>query len=547
MLQANARMRRETHAVPYDVQLGNGITVQCKETVIMDLQLPSCAGLVVLRGVRVDVLPGEVTPLLIGRPEMRALGYDAAEQVIGEKALHNLRARMAKRVHIVPPTTAETSRLNDLLLDDQASDDETRTTDGIAFPLVTPDMEDIRKSVQKGLTEKDAALMLLLRQARANGAPEAFLQLLKTRLETSWRDAFRTRLGHDPPAKVPPLRVQIIEGVRLPRGYQTRKYSPEHVAAINEEITGLVNVGVIHTASEGVVVISCVHMVRKPAGRGWRMTVDYRGINKCTVPEAWPFPRLDDLLQQIGPATCFGSLDLLKGYWQFPLDAEAMKYYAFRTHDGVYEWSRVPMGARNAATHFQKVMCHIFRKAGLLHRGVLVYLDDILVYANSVEELAAIWDRVFSALKEHGIFANPGKCNLYAERIVWCGHMLSAKGVEPDPKRLAALAAVPTPTTAKELMQFLAASNWIRDSIPRFSEIIAPLQTLLNSALQGKGHKASAAAGVRLATHGWSDEHVKAFAALKEAIKNQCGWQGLYRRTMFTSFQTPVMATGVRF
>ena len=195
---------------------------------------------------------------------------------------------------------------------------------------------------------------------------------MKERLKREWGDTFRLKLKAGPPAKVPPLKVQIFENVKVPTGYSaSRRYSPEHIAAIEGEVAGLQRIGIIAGPS-GPVVVSCVHMVRKPGGRGWRMTVDYRRINACTVPEAWPFPRLEDLLQRIPGARVFGCLDLLKGFWQFPLYPPSRKYYAFKTHDAIYEWTRVPMGARNAATHFQRVMTDIFRKAGLLHKGVLV-------------------------------------------------------------------------------------------------------------------------------------------------------------------------------
>ena len=89
----------------------------------------------------------------------------------------------------------------------------------------------------------------------------------------------------------------------------------------------------------------------------------------------------------VSGAKVFGAFDMLKGFWQFPLTQRASKLLAFATHDGVYEPLRVPMGAKNAASHFQRVMTQIFQAEGLLFNGVLVWIDDVLLYAGDEEGL----------------------------------------------------------------------------------------------------------------------------------------------------------------
>ena len=246
--------------------------------------------------------------------------------------------------------------------------------------------------------------------------------------------------------------------------------------------------------------------------------MDYRRINACTVPMPFPLPRIEDILQYVQGAKYFGSLDLLKGFWQFPLHPDSRWPFAFATHEGVWEWTRVPMGARNAATHFQKVMSTMFQKAGLLHKGVLVFMDDIFVYSNTLDGLLALWEQVFKVLHDHGIFVTPEKCDLYAERLVWCGHQISAEGVAADPKRLRALQQVPTPETAAELQQFLAAANWLRDKIPEYATVALPLQDLLNDCLNGSKRTKAAAAGIKLSSRGWGPLQDLQFEKLKQSI-----------------------------
>ncbi len=97
----------------------------------------------------------------------------------------------------------------------------------------------------------------------------------------------------------------------------------------------------------------------------------------------------------------------------------ASKAFSFATHSGVYEPKRMPMGARNAASHFQKVISQLLSRAGLLYNGVLLFIDDILVYAKSPSELAALWKRVWDTLREANIYMSPDKTQLYASSVVF--------------------------------------------------------------------------------------------------------------------------------
>ncbi len=218
---------------------------------------------------------------------------------------------------------------------------------------------------------------------------------------------------------------------------------------------------------------------------------------------------------------CFGSADLVKGFWQIPLTERASKAFAFATHDAVFEPLRVPMGARNGATHFQKCMTQLFTKARLINRGVIIFIDDILLYAKSPEELVELWARVLRVLRDARLYIAPDKVELFRKQIVWCGHLLSAAGVEADPARLRALNMVPEPENAAQLQQFLAAANWIRDKIPNYSAIVEPLQAILTKAIANCPRKSkSITAAVSLVAHGWGEEERAAFTALKTAICN---------------------------
>jgi len=115
-----------------------------------------------------------------------------------------------------------------------------------------------------------------------------------------------------------------------------------------------------------------------------RGVIDYRALNRITVKDKYPLPRIDDLIDQLRGSRVYSSLDLTQGYYQLPIaDADVPKT-AFKTHIGLYEYKVLPMGLSNAPSTFQRAMNHVF--APFIGKFVCVYLDDILVFSRSGEE-----------------------------------------------------------------------------------------------------------------------------------------------------------------
>lgn len=129
---------------------------------------------------------------------------------------------------------------------------------------------------------------------------------------------------------------------------------------------------------------SPVVLVPKKNGE-FRFPIDYRKLNKVTRPASFPLPKLEDVVYAIGEADAkiFSVLDLASGFWQIPMDPSTKHKAAFITHTGIYEWTRMPFGLRNAPITFQMVMTQILR--GLHWKQALVYVDDILIYSKKFE------------------------------------------------------------------------------------------------------------------------------------------------------------------
>lgn len=158
---------------------------------------------------------------------------------------------------------------------------------------------------------------------------------------------------------------------------------------------------------------------------------DFRELNENTIKDAFPLPRIDDILADCGKGCMFGKLDMTNSFFQTHVHPDDIHLTAVRTPWGLYEWTVMPMGGCNAPSTHQRRMTDALREyiGSICH----VYLDDIIIWSQSIEEHEYNVATVLEALRKANLFCNKKKSNLFAREISFLGHIISASGIQADP------------------------------------------------------------------------------------------------------------------
>jgi len=207
-----------------------------------------------------------------------------------------------------------------------------------------------------------------------------------------------------------------------------------------------------------------------------RIVIDFRKLNELMIGDSFPLPNITDILDQLGNAKYFSTLDLASGYHQIPMATNDKQKTAFSTPYGHYEFNRMSFGLKNAPATFQRLMNSVL--TGLQGLKCFVYLDDIVIYVASLEDHNKRLKEVLKRLQNYNLKLQPNKCEFLRKEVMYLGHVISEKGISPDPSKLEAIQNFPIPKRVKDVQSFIGLAGYYRRFIENFSKIAKPLTKL---------------------------------------------------------------------
>jgi transposase InsO family protein len=316
---------------------------------------------------------------------------------------------------------------------------------------------------------------------------------------TALLEEFRDIFAKNPkrPGRTNQVRHEIDTGSNRPINVAPYRLGPVEKQKVAEEIKVMQENDIIRPSRSPWA--APVVLVTKKDGT-IRFCVDYRKINAITKKDVYPLPRIDEALDAMHGATLFSTLDLASGYWQVEMDPQDREKTAFISDQGLFEFNVMPFGLCNAPATFQRLMDAVL--AGLKWTTCLVYLDDIIIFSKTFPEHLERLRGVFERIREAKLELKATKCHFARRDIAYLGHVVSEKGIAPDPAKVRAVQDFPTPTTVKDLRSFLGLTSYYRRFVKNYAKISYPLYRLLE----------------KNASFDWSVECQTAFAKLKTAL-----------------------------
>ncbi|KAI2645539.1 Transposon Tf2-9 polyprotein [Labeo rohita] len=315
---------------------------------------------------------------------------------------------------------------------------------------------------------------------------------------SAFQDVFcPKRASQLPPHRPWDCAIDLLPDAPMPRGKIYPLSLPE-TQAMEEYIQEALSQGYICPSTSPAA--SSFFFVAKKDG-GLRPCIDYRILNQGTIKFRYPLPLVPAALEQLRSAKIFTKLDLRSAYNLVRIREGDEWKTAFVTPTGHYEYLVMPYGLVNAPSVFQNFIHEVLRE--FLHKFVVVYIDDILIYSRSTREHHHHVAEVLQKLRNRHLYLKAEKCSFHLPSVQFLGYIIDQQGVRMDERKVSAVVSWPEPTTIKELQKFLGFSNFYRRFIQGYSHITAPLTSLL----RGKPK-----------TLQWTPEAAAAFQSLKTAF-----------------------------
>ncbi|KAL0554785.1 hypothetical protein IC582_008713 [Cucumis melo] len=302
--------------------------------------------------------------------------------------------------------------------------------------------------------------------------PQADVSLSSEPVVRDYPDVFPEELPGLPPHREVEFAIELEPGT-VPISKAPYRMAPAELKELKVQLQELLDKGFIRPSVSpwGAPVL----FVKKKDG-SMRLCIDYRELNKVTVKNRYPLPRIDDLFDQLQGATVFSKIDLRSGYHQLRIKDGDVPKTAFRSRYGHYEFIVMSFGLTNAPAVFMDLMNRVFRE--FLDTFVIVFIDDILIYSKTEAEHEEHLRIVLQTLRDNKLYAKFSKCEFWLKQVSFLGHVVSKAGVSVDPAKIEAVTGWTRPSTVSEVRSFLGLAGYYRRFVENFSRIATPLTQL---------------------------------------------------------------------
>ena len=298
------------------------------------------------------------------------------------------------------------------------------------------------------------------------------MQLAEVPVVNEFFNVFPEYLPGLPPDREIEFEIELAPGTE-PISIASYRMAPAKLKELKVQMEELLSKGFVKTSTSpwGALVLFV-----KKKDESLRLCIDYRQLNKVTIRNQYPLPRIDDLFDQLQGAKVFSNIDLRSEYHRLKVRREDVPKTAFRTRYGHYEFLVMPFGLTNAPEAFMDLMNRVF--GPYLDKFIIVFIDDILVYSSCKEDHTEHLRIVLQTLREHQLYVKFIKCRIWLDRVPFLGHVVSAEGILVDPQKIEAIVDWKPPTNVTEVRSFLGLASYYRKFVEGFSKIATPLTKL---------------------------------------------------------------------
>jgi len=439
------------------------------------------------------IAPGLCMPLILGLPFLihnDIVTDHAARSCIDKKTDYNL-LHPSKIVPPRPPPMRITAKIK-----------ETKA----AKKLILKELTSVcRKRAEEGKLVfedvKDVDLVGAVRGAIENIALKERLKDLEVEIKKDFREVFE-EIPH-----VKDLPTDYMARIKLKDAYQQisnrtyqcpRKYREAFKTLISQHLeAGRIRPSSSQFASPCFIIPKADPTVLP------RWVNDFRELNAITVVDSHPLPRTDDILNDCAKGRVWSTIDMTNSFFQTLMHPDDVHLTAVNTPFGLYEWLVMPMGLRNSpAIHQRRVTAALQSRLGKICH---IYLDDIIIWSDSIEQHIEDVRAVLSDLRAARLYINEKKTKLFQSEVRFLGHKISARGIEADSKKVDAILDWPCPRTATQVRSFIGLVRYIAAFLPKLSDHTAVLGDLITKSADK-------------CFPSWTAEHEKAFANIKKLV-----------------------------